>query len=1203
MNNYNPGIVCLQETMLGNVTFNPGLNYDIYSMNPTDGERAHGGVAIIINKSVQHSIIALQCNLQAIAIRACLDREITICSLYLPPHSRFTVNDIQVLINQLPPPFVLLGDFNSHNPLWGGDYLDAEGRIIDDIINTNDLTLYNDGTMTFHNIYNNSFSAIDLSICSSSVHLDFHWKVYEYLHGSDHFPIHLNFVRNIPSDSPIKWKEREADWVKYHEGVNLSRDFESFDSHIEAYNYLTSEILSSADDSIPKTKGKPHRPAVPWWNKTCNNLRKITRKCYRWYLSSRSIVSKSIYQRAMAKQRNYFKKVKKESWLFYINGINSKTPSRLIWKKIRKLSGKFVPSPTPCLKINNVLLTKPDDVAEKLGEHFSEVSSSRNYSTHFQNVKNSKISLNFNSKNCEVYNAKFTLREVKEALSSSESTSPGEDNILYGMLKHLPESAKSFLLKILNKIWETGIFPPSWKVAIVVPIKKPLKDPHLPTSYRPISLTSCVCKLFEKMVNSRLVWHLENNGLLSVQFGFRRNRSTMDPLLRLSAQIQQGFSNRCQTIGVFFDLEKAYDTTWRFGIIKRLYEMGIRGNMLNFIHSFLSDRYIKVRVGSTVSSSFELEEGVPQGSVLSVMCFAVAINSIVESVSPPVKASLFVDDLAIYVTSYDAVSACNYLQKSINAVSKWADDNGFRFSTSKTVAVRFSRSTRQETIPNLKLKDSLIPYEKEVKFLGMIFDSKLTWSSHIDSLKIKVKKSLNILKVVSGFSWGADKRSLLRLYDSLCQSKLEYGCQIYSSACKSKLKELDVVHHTGLRICSGAFKTSPAESLYIDTEELPLDLRREELGLRYMFKLNSTPDNPAAAIFKQCDPYRYEKPRASRPLPVRLITDLEEDTIKTQKVKEVQFPKMPPWLTPEPTICPKPVSKKCISVEEVKAHFLQHDEIHANSIKLFTDGSKTANGVGCSVVHGDSSYVGRLSNNASIFTAELTALAKSLEVASTLHGTYFTVYSDSYSALMAIKDYNSFHPIVQKILEWLCKLSSKYKYVNFCWVPAHVGIPGNELADHEARAVISNDDIAFPSIPHSDMKRIIHSYIKNKWEARWCSPSMVNNRKYRKIRDSVDQWPSCFHSNRKIEVVLTRLRIGHTRITHKFFLEGGSAPMCDHCDSPLTVEHILVHCRLHSLARQSYGMANNNIEGLLGPNININNIVGYLKHTGFYDEI
>ena len=105
-----------------------------------------------------------------------------------------------------------------------------------------------------------------------------------------------------------------------------------------------------------------------------------------------------------------------------------------------------------------------------------------------------------------------------------------------------------------------------------------------------------------------------------------------------------------------------------------------------------------------------------------------------------------------------------------------------------------------------------LPFETEVKFLGMILDAKLTWSSHIAVLKRKVKTSVNILKVVSGFSWGADKKSL-KLYDSLCRSKLDYGYQFYSSSCKTLLSQLDVVHNTGLRLCSGAFKTSPIESI------------------------------------------------------------------------------------------------------------------------------------------------------------------------------------------------------------------------------------------------------------------------------------------------------------------------------------------------------------------------------------------------------
>ena len=323
----------------------------------------------------------------------------------------------------------------------------------------------------------------------------------------------------------------------------------------------------------------------------------------------------------------------------------------------------------------------------KIAVSKSDISSADNYSPHLRNIRNNQITLNFGRDHSEPYNRKSTLKELTAALSSTEASAPGEDNILYEMLKHLPEEAKKLFLKI-NKIWETGVLPKTWKVAIIIPAKKPNKDAYQATSYRPIALTSCVCKLMNKMINTRLFWHLENKELLSpFQYGFCKNRCTLDPLLRLSNLVKQGFVNQCQTIGVFFDLEKAYDTTWQHCILMKLYNMGIQENMINFINSFLSERFSKVRVGNTHSNPFLQLEDVPQGSVLSVTCFAIAINDILDVISPPVKGSLFVDDFALYCTGYDTKSVCAYMQKSIDKVSKWADDDGFRFSASKTVGI------------------------------------------------------------------------------------------------------------------------------------------------------------------------------------------------------------------------------------------------------------------------------------------------------------------------------------------------------------------------------------------------------------------------------------------------------------------------------------------------------------------------------------
>ena len=1196
IHDFNPGIICLQETKIGNILYNPGLNYSMYHSPPPPGDVAHGGSAVIIHKSLQHSVLNLKTSLQAVAVEVILDKQITICSLYLPPKCGFTENDIQSLINELPRPFLLLGDFNAHNPLWGGNVLDSEGKLIEELLDNNPISLYNDGSMTYHNIHNNTTSAIDLSICSSSILLDFIWSVNEYLCGSDHFPIHLKYIKNTPTECPPKWKTREADWQKYRENFTLDREFESFDNHIEAYDYFTEEALRSAEMAIPKTKGKPNRPAVPWWNKTCGVLRKVTRKCYRRYKNSGSTQSKIIYKRALAKQRKYFKKSKRESWLYYINGINSKTHLSVVWRKVRKLSGKFVPSPSPVLKINESLITEPCEVAENLGKHFSKISSSENYSPEFQRIRNTRISLDLSTNGREIYNVNFSIQEFEEALSSTESTAPGEDTILYEMIKNLPKDAKIFLLKIINRIWETGILPKSWKIAIVIPVKKPNKNPFESSSYRPIALTSCVCKLMEKMINTRLVWYLESEGKLSpYQFGFRKNRSTLDPLLRLSNQIQQGFSKQCQTIGIFFDLEKAYDTTCRSGIIQQFYKMGIRGNMIRFINSFLSERFLKVRVGNSVSAPFIQEEGVPQGSVLSVTCFAVAINSILEVVTPPVKSSLFVDDLAIYCTSYDALSACKHLQNSIDAISRWANTWGFKFSTVKTVAVRFTRCRRREVVPTLTLNGNILPYAEEVKFLGMIFDSKLTWGSHIDALKLKVKKTLNILKVISSFSWGADRKSLLMIYNALCRSKIEYGCQIYSSACKTRMKALDAVHNMGLRICSGAFRTSPVESIYVDTGELPLDLRREELGLRLLFKIKTDHNNPAFDIFKNVNGEDYKGPRSSKPLQVRLNEQVEDTSIKTQKVFQVAHPPIPPWIIPEISKCSIEITKKNTPIEQVKSIFLEHDRIHKDHVKIFTDGSKSYSGIGCAVIHDGTSYLTKLPDSASIFTAEITGINNALKLVDESKGESFVIYCDSKSVLDSIGIFNSFHPLIQKAQEWLFRISCRHKKVYFCWVPSHVGIQGNELVDREAKDATQLDHFSCSKVPHYDMKRKIKNYVLDKWQKLWSSPVLPNNRKYKTIRDSIAPWTSVFHSNRKVEVVLTRLRIGHTRLTHGFILDGNGAPVCDHCDLPLSVDHILVHCTKFLDAKRKYGLHSKSLSEILGEDVNISQLFGFLE--------
>ncbi|GBM26151.1 hypothetical protein AVEN_196980-1 [Araneus ventricosus] len=185
------------------------------------------------------------------------------------------------------------------------------------------------------------------------------------------------------------------------------------------------------------------------------------------------------------------------------------------------------------------------------------------------------------------------------------------------------------------------------------------------------------------------------------------------------------------------------------------------------------------------------------------------------------------------------------LQTAIKSIIAWADKNGFVFSSQKTTCTHFCKVRGLHPDPIMLLKDKAIQVVPVVKFLGILFDSKLTFRPHISHLKKKCIQSLDILKVLSNTTWGCKSSTLLKIYKSVVLSKLDYDSVIYGSAAKSVVQQLDTVHHQGLRLASGAFRTSPVQSLYVITGEPCLKLRRERFSLKYYFKIKQNPSHPS----------------------------------------------------------------------------------------------------------------------------------------------------------------------------------------------------------------------------------------------------------------------------------------------------------------------------------------------------------------------
>ena len=229
---------------------------------------------------------------------------------------------------------------------------------------------------------------------------------------------------------------------------------------------------------------------------------------------------------------------------------------------------------------------------------------------------------------------------------------------------------------IFNLSWSTHTFPSAWKQSTIIPILKPGKPSDSPSSYRPISLTSCTSKLFERMVLGRLTYFLELHDILSpVQAGFRPGRSTVDQVLLLSQSIADSFHQSkpgARTVLATVDFAKAFDSVWHSALLSKLLSLDLPLCFVEWIRSYLSDRRSKVRICNSYSRPFRLRRGVPQGSVLGPVLFSLYINDLPTFLPASVKTSLYADDLAIWASSPRVESATAVVQAALNRLVEWS---------------------------------------------------------------------------------------------------------------------------------------------------------------------------------------------------------------------------------------------------------------------------------------------------------------------------------------------------------------------------------------------------------------------------------------------------------------------------------------------------------------------------------------------------
>ena len=328
------------------------------------------------------------------------------------------------------------------------------------------------------------------------------------------------------------------------------------------------------------------------------------------------------------------------------------------------------------------------------------------------------------------------MTELRKSLQRANDSVTGLDQVHYQLLTHLPNTALSVLLKVYNHVWESGCIPPSWREAVVIPIPKPGKDHSDPGNFRPIALTSCLCKTMERMINARLMWSLESQGLLAEkQFGFMKNHTTVHLIISFVSKrlLEMPSLKKEHVLTIFFDFEKAYDTTWKHGILADLWDLGFRGHLPRFIQSFLSERSLNIRVGSTLSELHEQEMEVPQGSILSPALFSIKINNIVKAVLKGTDCSLFADDFDLCVSG-------KTLNRVERAMQKWVSENGFKSPPLRRSVFISINSTFFSPDPNILLGKTPIKVVREVKFLVLSLTRNLLSKIILNTLKPPVRR-------------------------------------------------------------------------------------------------------------------------------------------------------------------------------------------------------------------------------------------------------------------------------------------------------------------------------------------------------------------------------------------------------------------------------------------------------------------------------
>ena len=410
----------------------------------------------------------------------------------------------------------------------------------------------------------------------------------------------------------------------------------------------------------------------------------------------------------------------------------------------------------------------------------------------------------------------ISVDDVRNMLSIIDGSSAmGPDELHPLLLKNCAQVLSHPIHMVFERSLKEGIVPLAWRNSSVIPIFKK-GNRYDPLNYRPISLTSVCCKTMERLVCRHITEFLEERHLLSDhQFGFRSGRSTVEQLLIVYEEVSESVDSGKLVDVVLFDYSKAFDVVRHEILLTKLYHIGIQGQVLEWVKSFLTNRVMQVSVKGQKSRSRPVTSGVPQGSVLGPLLFLIYVNHIASKLA--CKYKVFADDLKMYASvdrhsnqliqeDYEAL-----VQSDINTLHNTSQSWGLHINTDKCAVLRFSRGHR-DTVPppQYTLNGCRLPTPTSHRDLGVIVDTSLKFHEHINTLSLKVSGLCHsFLKAIVCRS----PKLMLFLLTTHIRPVLEYGSCLWHTGFVEDLRKLERVQRRWTKRVEGLRDLSYAERL------------------------------------------------------------------------------------------------------------------------------------------------------------------------------------------------------------------------------------------------------------------------------------------------------------------------------------------------------------------------------------------------------